>query len=144
MRARIANSPRLSRRPSFLRYVGAMAEKPLVLLALFEGLTTTVIDSTILDHARYLVNHDIARCEVWAFCTSKALFKEAQQRLKELRGTSPANVRVFRALRPWVPFSVAINALYFRYQMWRTGLKPDVVHARGDYCATSGIGNIVH
>src|SRR3954452_1717837 len=113
--------------------VGVMAEPPLVLLVLFEGLPSTVIDSAVLDHARYLASLDIARFEVWAFCPTFANYRKSRSRLEIANRLAECPVRLFRAVRPAMPASVTINAHLLRSALRRLKPSPDLIHARGDY-----------
>jgi glycosyltransferase involved in cell wall biosynthesis len=110
-----------------------MAEPPLVLLALFEGLPSTVIDSAVLDHARKLASVDIARFEIWAFCPTLTIFRNSQKRLEAAKRLAGCPVRLFRAIRPAMLGSVMINAHLLRSALQRLHPRPDLIHARGDY-----------
>jgi glycosyltransferase involved in cell wall biosynthesis len=110
-----------------------MAEPPLVLLVLFEGLPSTVIDSAVLDHARQLASVDIARFEIWAFCPTLTIYRSSRKRLETAKRLAGCPVRLFRAGRPAVPGSVTINARVLRLALQRLEPRPDLIHARGDY-----------
>jgi glycosyltransferase involved in cell wall biosynthesis len=110
-----------------------MAERPLVLLVLFEGLPSTVIDSAVLDHARQLASVDIARFEIWAFCPTITIYRNSRNRLEAAKRLAGCPVRLFRAVRPAMPGSVAINAHLLKSELRRLDPAPDLIHARGDY-----------
>jgi glycosyltransferase involved in cell wall biosynthesis len=110
-----------------------MAEPPLVLLVLFEGLPSTVIDSTVLDHARQLASVNIARFEIWTFCPTVTIYRHSQKRMETAKRLAGCPVRLFRAVRPAVPGSVTINAQLLRSALRRLDPRPDLIHARGDY-----------
>jgi glycosyltransferase involved in cell wall biosynthesis len=113
--------------------VGDMAERPLVLLVLFEGLPSTVVDSAVLDHARQLASVDIARFEIWAFCPTITIYRNSRNRLEAAKRLAGCPVRLFRAVRPAMPGSVTINAHLLRSALRRLDPPPDLIHARGDY-----------
>ena len=110
-----------------------MAEPPLVLLVLFEGLPSTVIDSAVLDHARQLSSVDIARFEIWAFCPTLTIYRSSRKRLETAKRLAGCPVRLFRAVRPAMLGSVTINAHLLRSALRRLDHRPDLIHARGDY-----------
>jgi len=110
-----------------------MAEPPLVLLVLFEGLASTVIDSAVLDHARQLASVGIARFEIWAFCPTHTIYRNSRKRLETAKRLAGCPVRLFRAVRPAMLGSVAINAHLLRSALRRLDPRPDLIHARGDY-----------
>jgi glycosyltransferase involved in cell wall biosynthesis len=110
-------------------------EVPLVLLILFEGIPSTVIDSAVFDHARSLSEAGAARFEIWSFCSSAALFRTSRAKLQEVQQRSGSKVRLLRGIRPAVPFSVALNARLIQFTLAQSGLRPSLIHARGDYVA---------
>jgi hypothetical protein len=110
-----------------------MAERPLVILVLFEGLPSTVIDSAVLDHARQLASVDIARFEIWAFCPTITIYRNSRNRLEAAKRLAGCPVRLFRAVRPAMPGSVTINAHLLKSELRRLDPPPDLIHARGDY-----------
>jgi glycosyltransferase involved in cell wall biosynthesis len=110
-----------------------MAEPPLVLLVLFEGLPSTVIDSAVLDHARQLASVGIARFEIWAFCPTFTIYRNSRKRLETAKQIAGCPVRLFRAVRPAILGSMTINARLLRSALRRFDPPPDLIHARGDY-----------
>ena len=101
--------------------VGDMAEPPLVLLVLFEGLPSTVVDSAVLDHARQLASVDIARFEIWAFCPTLAIYRNSRNRLEAAKRLAGCPVRLFRAVRPAMLGSVTINARLLKIRVAAIG-----------------------
>jgi glycosyltransferase involved in cell wall biosynthesis len=112
-----------------------MADPPLVLLVLFEGLPSTVIDSAVLDHARQLASVGIARYEIWAFCPTPTIYRNSQKRLEAAKRLAGCPIRLFYAVRPGLMGSMAINARLLESALWRINPRPDLIHARGDYTA---------
>jgi glycosyltransferase involved in cell wall biosynthesis len=112
----------------------AMVARPRILLVYFEGLAETVIDSTVLDHARQMGKQNQMDFVIWAFCCSKALYRNSQRRFASARQLAECELRVFRAVRPAIPFSALINGLLLRWQLRRVP-EPDLIHARADYTA---------
>src|SRR5262245_40014449 len=112
-----------------------MAEPPLVLLVLFEGLPGTVIDSAVLDHARHLASVDIARFEIWTFCPTLKMYRNSRRRLETAKRLARCPVRLFHAVRPAMLGSVRINAHLLRSALWQLDPRPDLIHARGDYAS---------
>ena len=110
-----------------------MAEPPLVLLVLFEGLPSTVIDSAVLDHARQLASVDIARFEIWAFCPTLTIYRNSQKRLEAAKRLAGCPVRLFRAVRPAMPGSGDDQRAPSEIELRRLDPAPDLIHARGDY-----------
>jgi glycosyltransferase involved in cell wall biosynthesis len=110
-----------------------MAEPPIVLLVLFEGLPGTVIDSAVLDHARQLASAGIARFEIWAFCPTLTIYRNSRKRLETAKRLAGCPVRLFRAVRPAILGSVTINARRLSLALRRLNPRPDLIHARGDY-----------
>lgn len=111
-----------------------MAAGPRVLLVLFEGLADTVVDSAVLDHARQAAERGAA-FEIWAFCCSGASHRRSLAALERAERLAGCAVRVRRAVRPAVPFSVSLNRLLLAWAIFRGQPAFDVVHARTDYSA---------
>ncbi len=111
-----------------------MVARPRILLVYFEGLAETVIDSTVLDHARQVGKQNNADVSIWAFCCSQELYRNSQERRVAARQFAGCELRIFRGVRPVIPFSRWLNGLLFRLQLGRLP-KPDLIHARTDYTA---------
>jgi glycosyltransferase involved in cell wall biosynthesis len=111
-----------------------MVAKPRILLVYFEGLAETVIDSVVLDHARQAARQSRFDFAIWTFCSSNKLYCDSKGRQLAAAQFAGCDVRVFRGIRPAVPFSTWLNALLFRWHL-RGVPKPDVIHARADYSA---------
>lgn len=110
-----------------------MENSPRVLLILFEGLPGTVIESQVLVHAKEMARLGIAAFEIWTFAWSGDLYRQsvaAQHRAQALAGCP---VRLFRGVRPAVPFSSWINAFIFWRGLRRFRPTFEIVHARTDY-----------
>src|SRR5574341_1449726 len=105
------------------------------LYVLFEGLPTTVIDSQVLLHARAMREQEIIDFEVWSFAPTATLFNRSLARLPEAQRLSQSSIRVFRGIRPAVPFSGPLNAILLWLNVGK--FKPDfaLIHARTDYSA---------
>lgn len=112
-----------------------MASRPRVLLVLFEGLPSTVVGSTVLNHAREMAEAGVAEFEIWAFCCSAALHGVSKERAAAAEKAAGCPVRVFRGVRPAIPGSVALNRTLVLAQALKARASFDVVHARTDYSA---------
>jgi hypothetical protein len=110
-----------------------MAARPRVLLVLFEGLAETVIDSAVLDHARVMRREGVADIEIWAFCWSSEIYRKSRARLARARKLSDCELRLFRAVRPGVPFSAWINSRLLSARLHRLAIRPDLIHGRDTY-----------
>jgi len=110
-------------------------EVPLILLILFEGIPPTVVNSAVFDHARSLSEAGAARFEIWSFCSSSAVFRTSRVKLQEVRERSGSKVRLLPGIRPGLPYSVAFNARLIQFALAQSGMRPSLIHARGDYVA---------
>ena len=110
------------------------AGKRRVLLVLFEGLATTVIDSAVLDHARQMSRAGL-EFEIWALCWTAASYRQAGDRLEEAQRFSGSKIVLRRAFRPGAPFSVLLNTLLLLWMLIRLRPGAQVIHARTDYSA---------
>lgn len=102
---------------------------------LFEGLPPTIIESQVLSHARRMIELGV-NMEVWTFALTKAAYAQALQNLPKLHASYPnVTIRVFRGLKPAIPFSEVINAILLLSAFYRNNNKPAFVHARTEYGA---------
>lgn len=100
---------------------------------LYEGLPPTIIESQVLAHARSMSEVGV-QMEVWAFAVTPNAYSMALTALPYLLKTYPTIViRLFRGIRPALPFSEWLNALLLLWWMWRLGVRPSFVHARTEY-----------
>jgi glycosyltransferase involved in cell wall biosynthesis len=111
-----------------------MAARPRILLVHFEGLSETVIDSVVLDHARQISRQYGVHFAIWAFCCSNRLYRNSQRRYASAQEFAGCELRIFRGVRPAIPFSARINEWLLRWQL-RGVPRPDLIHARADYTA---------
>ncbi len=100
---------------------------------LYEGLPPTIIESQVLAHARSMSEVGV-KMEVWAFAVTPNAYSVALTALPRLLKTYPTIViRLFRGVRPALPFSEWLNALLLLWWMWRLGARPSFVHARTEH-----------
>ena len=100
------------------------------------GFPKTVIESQVLAHVRDMSESAI-KMEVWSIANTPKEYKEGLAALPALQKTFPAiKIRLFRGLRPGLPFSEWLNALVFLWWMRRLDAKPSFVHARTEHAAT--------
>lgn len=111
-----------------------MAARPRILLVHFEGLAKTVIDLVVLDHARQISRQYGVHFTIWAFCCSNRLYRESQRRYVSAQQFAGCELRIFRGVRPVIPFSARINEWLVRWYL-RGEPRPDLIHARTDYAA---------
>ncbi|MGA2042194.1 MAG: glycosyltransferase [Roseiarcus sp.] len=100
---------------------------------LVEGLSETVIDSTVLEHARQARDQGVATFEILALCWSGRMHRLARARLDRARALAGCEVRLLRGVRPGLPFSTWLNALLLRLAMLRRAARLDLIHARDAY-----------
>jgi glycosyltransferase involved in cell wall biosynthesis len=111
-----------------------MVARPRILLVHFEGLAETVIDSTVLDYARQISRRYGVHFTIWAFCCSNLLYRNSQRRYASAQQFAGCELRIFRGVRPAIPFSARINEWLVRWHL-RVVPRPDLIHARADYAA---------
>jgi hypothetical protein len=100
---------------------------------LYEGLPPTIIESQVLAHAAAMAREGVAM-EVWSFAVTAADYAAAQARLPRL-AEHGVDIQLRRALRPALPGSALLNALWLAWCLRRRGLRPAFIHARTDYSA---------
>jgi len=86
-------------------------------------------------HAREMKKHGI-EIEIWAFETWPGMYARSKARLDNAHVLSNSNIRLFRGLFYYIPFSETINSLLLVYYLRRFRPKIDFIHARADYAAT--------
>ncbi len=106
------------------------------LLILFEGFPPHVIDSQVLLHARAMREKGIVDFEIWSFAPSNALYKKSLERLEEVQDLSQSTVRVFRGIKPAIPFSDLLNAFLVWQKIRKFKPSFNFIHARTDYTAS--------
>jgi hypothetical protein len=112
-----------------------MASKRKGLYVLFEGLWDTVIDSQVLLHAREMKEHSIVDFEIWSFACFDDLYEKSLARMGEAEDLSRCLIRVFRCVRPAMPFSCIRNAFLLYKNIRKFKPEFDLIHARTDYSA---------
>jgi len=103
------------------------------LLILFGGLDNTVVHSQVATHSREMFEQGIIDFEIWSFVWSKRMLVKSQNMIGVVKKLSQCNVRVFKCVRPAMPFSLMLNALII--SRLKRKLSPDIrlIHARADY-----------
>jgi hypothetical protein len=101
----------------------------------FDGLPETVYDSQVLIHVREMRQRGLVDFDVWAFACTADLYRRSLARVEQASRLSGGTVRVLRCLttRPSMPASALLNAFLVERLLRRSGLRVDVIHARGDY-----------
>lgn len=97
------------------------------------GFPKTIIESQVLVHVRNM-SEVAVNMEVWSIANTHKEYLEGLAALPALRKAFPAiKIRLFRGVRPGVPFSEWLNALVFLWWMRRLDAKPSFVHARTEH-----------
>ena len=102
---------------------------------LCEGLPPSVIESQVLTHAHSMNKNGICM-EVWAFAVTRHAYVEAINSLPRLSNAYSIIIKVFRGVKPALPFSEWLNALLLVWWMWWFNAKPPFIHARTEHAAT--------
>ena len=99
------------------------------------GFPKTVVESQVLAHVRDMSEAGI-NMDVWSIVNTRKEYINGQKTLSAFHKSFPAvNVRLFRGVRPGLPFSEVLNAFLFLWWMWRLDTKPAFVHARTEHAA---------
>jgi hypothetical protein len=97
------------------------------------GFHKTIIESQVLAHVSNMSEAAI-KMEVWSIAGSLKEYKEGLAVLPTLHKAFPGiKIRLFRGVRPGLPYSQWLNALLFLWWMRRLDAKPPFVHARTEY-----------
>jgi hypothetical protein len=99
------------------------------------GFPKTIIESQVLVHVRDM-SEVAVNMEVWSFAYGRQEFFRGQETLRFLQRAFPTiKIRLFRGVRPALPFSEWLNALLLLWWMKWLDLKPVFVHARTEHAA---------
>jgi hypothetical protein len=102
---------------------------------LYEGLPPTIIESQVLTHASSMIEAGV-QMEVWTFAVTPGANSIARSALARLRKAYPnVVIRLFRGVKPALPFSEWLNAMLLGWWMWRLNALPTFVHARTEHAA---------
>jgi hypothetical protein len=103
------------------------------LMVLFADLNSGVVKSQAVVHAREMADLGIVDFEIWCFTHSKTMLKNQQAALDEIQSLSGCKIRLFRAIKPAIPFSILINAILLWLKIRE--IKPvfEIIHARGEF-----------
>lgn len=105
-----------------------MSNNNKIIYLLHEGLPPTIIESQVLNHVQAM-NKSHLNIEVWTFASTQKSFKEAKSRVHILHQKG-LPLRLFRGVRPALPFSGVLNAILLFIVMLRWGKGVRIVHAR--------------
>lgn len=106
---------------------------PTGIFLLYEGLPPTIIESQVIAHVQSMKDVGI-EIEVWAFAVTPKAFVSAKSALETLRSAYPSIViRLFRGIKPALPFSEMFNAYLLMWHMWRLRARPTFVRARTEH-----------
>ncbi|MGV0983522.1 MAG: hypothetical protein ACOYB2_03140 [Limnohabitans sp.] len=111
--------------------------KPIVkgIFLLFEGLPKTIIESQVIGPAVGVTQHGIDM-EVWSFAVTTAAYNQAISALPAIKSSYQGlKIRVFRGIKPAIPFSEYMNALLLYFYMLHYRISPQFVHARTENAA---------
>lgn len=106
------------------------------LYVLFEGLPKSVIDSQVMLHCRDMKINSIIEFEIWSFACTSELYNKSKDRLAYVNELSQCKVRLFRGVRPGIPFSTAINAFLLMAKLLKYRPQHQIIHARTEYSAS--------
>lgn len=104
------------------------------LFVTFEGLPPTIADSQVVTHIEEMAKLGI-EFELWVFAVTPQKCQNATLRSKDLIDIKKITTKVFRAVRPAIPFSEIINSGILGFNLWKYKNKFDFIHARTDYAA---------
>ena len=111
----------------------ATESAPTGIFLLYEGLPPTIIESQVIAHVQSMKNVGV-EIEIWAFAVTSQAFASGQAALESLRSAYPSIViRLFRGVRPALPFSETFNAYLLMWRMWRLEARPTFVRARTEH-----------
>lgn len=99
---------------------------------LFEGLPPTIFESQVLAHVRAVESAGV-QMEVWAFAVTKSAYTSAVTILPRLLKDHGVQIRLFRGVKPALPFSRQINALLLFRWLRHYKRNPDFIHGRTEY-----------
>lgn len=110
-------------------------DRPLkALYVMFEGLPPSVIDSQVLQHVRDMRQKGV-EFEIWTFAHNNALLRQAHERHALCEDMAQAQIRIFKSVRPGLPFSEIMNGRKIAHLL--DGGSFDIIHARTDYSAAA-------
>jgi hypothetical protein len=111
----------------------ATGSVPTGIFLLYEGLPPTIIESQVIAHVQSMKNFGV-EIEIWAFAVTSQAFASGQAALESLRCAYPSVViRLFRGIKPALPFSETFNAYLLMWHMWQLGARPTFVRARTEH-----------
>ena len=103
------------------------------MIVLFESLDWAIINGQVLTHARDMRAAAIIDLEVWCFAWNGDSYRSSLQRRETAANVAGGPVRVFRAVRPAVPFSCVLNARLLRRAMKRNAPERDLSNPDARY-----------
>lgn len=101
---------------------------------LHEGLPKTIFDSQVVSHVKDMQRYGI-EMEVWSYALSDSHYKNSVGKLSELRRDG-SNVRLFRGVWKFLPFSEIINSALFAFHLNKYSTHPEFIHCRTEYSAS--------
>jgi hypothetical protein len=100
---------------------------------LYEGLPSTIIESQVLSHTKRMFELGF-EIEVWSFAVTSEAYALAQEELQRLtKEYSTVKIRLYRGIKPAIPFSEICNAALLLWKMHQYKIKPPFVHARTEH-----------
>lgn len=100
---------------------------------LYEGLPPTIIESQVLAHVRSMGDVGI-HMEVWTFAVTRNAYAEGMAALPRLQNSFPTvKIRLFRGIRPALPFSEWYNVCLLLFWLWWLQVFPSFIHARTEH-----------
>ncbi|MEX0606026.1 MAG: hypothetical protein WD623_14045 [Marinobacter sp.] len=111
----------------------ATRSAPTGIFLLYEGLPPTIVESQVIAHVQSMKNVGV-EIEIWAFAVTSQAFASGQAALESFQSAYPGIViRLFRGVKPALPFSEIFNAYLLMWHMWRIGASPTFVRARTEH-----------
>ena len=101
---------------------------------LYGELSRTITESQVIVHVRSMRKAGVD-IEVWIYTATRKSFLRSQKLFKTL-GHYDIPLRIFRGLRPALPFPEVLNALLLWYHLHRARFTPDFIHCRTEYAAS--------
>lgn len=102
----------------------------------FEGISDTIFDSQVALHVKEMKEKGI-ELDIIVFETWPRMYKKSAQRLNKARLLAQTKVCLYRGAFIYFPFSEIINALLLFFVIFRLKNRPQFIHARSDYAAST-------
>jgi hypothetical protein len=103
------------------------------LMVIFADISAGVVKSQAIVHAREMYDMGIINFGIWCFTFSNSSFRQSKLNLNNMQNLCGGKIKIFKGVKPAVPFSILINAIILWLQIIRDKSKFEVIHARGEF-----------